>query len=262
MADHALKRIIQPWLAQLGAAKMNRHFNQPPVIIGGVGRSGTTLLLSMLSAHPGLYGIPHEVGMLTEWKKISKPDGKEAWHPYRMDRLYRYLLFRSIPESARRYCEKTPKNILWLEQILEYFNSNVKIIHLVRDGRDVMTSRHPERPGEYWIPVWRYLRDMQAGLKFDGHPSVMMVRYEDLILNYEPTIRGICEFIGEDSRPELLNWFDHTQIRQNRAWFRPLEKLHSNSIGKWKKPEYRDRVDEIMNNEQVAGIMRRLGYIF
>jgi len=261
VADNAIKRVIQPWLAQLGEAKLKKHFDRPPVLIGGCGRSGTTLLLSILSAHPGLYGIPHEVGMMTEWKKITGADHKERWHPYRMDRFYRYILFRPIPGSARRYCEKTPKNILWLEQILEYFNNDVKIIHLVRDGRDVMTSRHPERPTGYWIPIWRYIRDLQAGLRFDEHPSVYRVRYEDLILKYEPTIRAICDFIGEETRPELLNWFDHARVRQNRAWFRPVEKLHTNSVGKWQKPEYRDRVREIMADETVNLIMRRLGYI-
>ena len=31
-----------------------------PLIIGGCGRSGTTLLLSVLSAHPKVLAIPHE----------------------------------------------------------------------------------------------------------------------------------------------------------------------------------------------------------
>ncbi len=41
--------------------RLKNDFPDPPVIIGGCGRSGTTLLLSILASHPAILGVPEEL---------------------------------------------------------------------------------------------------------------------------------------------------------------------------------------------------------
>lgn len=251
------KKPLLPLINFLGRKKEKYKFSRESVIVGGCGRSGTTLLLAVLSAHPSLYAFPVEIAQFTEWTK----DGNGNEIPLRMDRMYRHLLTHKIPKQAERWVEKTPKNVLWFDKILNYFNNKVKIIHLIRDGRDVLTSRHPEDPNKYWVTFGRYIRDLNAGMKFMDHPKVLTVRYEDLIQNYKETITGICVFIGEEATDEILNWFDYASVRKNEAWFNKLERLHKKSIVKWNKPENAERLKNILNNEEIVRILKKLKYL-
>ncbi|MCB0306277.1 MAG: hypothetical protein KDI38_21130, partial [Calditrichaeota bacterium] len=57
------------------------------------------------------------------------------------------------------------------------------------------------------------------------------------------------------------SWFEHSDVRKNRAWFHPLKQLHPSSIGKWKQEKFRSRVAEIMRDGEVVKLLRELDYI-
>ena len=121
---NTFKRTINPLIFYCGKRKIERHFSSVPLLIGGCGRSGTTLLLSILSAHPSIYAFGYELSLFNHWIKDEKT-GKII--PERLDRFYRYVILRKIPPEAELWCEKTPRNVLFLKEIFEYFNNNVKI---------------------------------------------------------------------------------------------------------------------------------------
>src|SRR4051812_25647723 len=83
-------------------AKFN-EFRKAPIIIGGCPRSGTSLLLTILSAHPNIFTIQEEAwafydthdmaefsSFLDRWLWPRIPAGTEAYY--------------------HRWCEKTPGN--------------------------------------------------------------------------------------------------------------------------------------------------------
>ena len=160
--ENFLKRHIgNPMINALGRWKERRNFTRDPILIGGCGRSGTTLLLAILSAHPNIFAFSRELVAVVDWKPADNdPDSLE---PARLDRLYRELLWRRIPPSAQRWCEKTPRNVHHIDKILDFW-PNSRFFHIVRDPRDVLTSRHPTRPDEYWVSPERWVRDVRAGL--------------------------------------------------------------------------------------------------
>ena len=153
MALNLFKKISNPIINYLGKKKMKGRFQDMPIIIGGCGRSGTTLLLSIISAHPNIFAFPKEIGVFSEWHN-SNP---------RIDRLYRYVLVNSLPNEKNRWCEKTPGNVRHFDKILSYFNNKVKLIHIIRDGRDVMLSKHPKKPDSYWIFPVIWINDVKEG---------------------------------------------------------------------------------------------------
>ncbi len=86
-----------------------------------------------------------------------------------------------------------------------------RFLHIVRDGRDVALSHETYRYGgsntlecaERWV---RQLRiNMKMGAMLDPQ-RYRVVRYEDLILDSEATLRGICEFAGVDYSPAMLEY--------------------------------------------------------
>ncbi|MFW6026391.1 MAG: sulfotransferase family protein, partial [Candidatus Woesearchaeota archaeon] len=178
----------------------------------------------------------------------------------RLDRFYRYILFNKIPDDKDRWCEKTPANVRHFDKILSYYNNNVKLIHIVRDGRDVMLSKHPKKPNSYWVSPERWVSDVKAGLKFEDHPNVFTVKYENIILNYSEVMKDLCNFIGETFTDELKDWYANTVVKKNKAWDGKVKKLHSNSIAKYKNTSDKKRVKEIMSNEDVVSLLKKLNY--
>ena len=254
---------VNPLVVFIGQRKIEREFSKDPIIICGCGRSGTTLLLSILGSHPNIYAIPNELAVFNEWQDsicgLQKKNG--ARKIPRIDKLCRHMITHKIPSEAVRWCEKTPRNVRFIPEILGYMDNKVKIIHIVRDPRDVLLSRHPRSPERYWIPISRWVADVTFGLDFERHPQVLTVKYEDLVLSYEDSVQKICNFIEEDCVPQIYDWTDHTNVRKNTAWFGSVKKLDPSSIGKWKKEEHSERVEEIMSNPDVVRLMKKLGYI-
>jgi hypothetical protein len=262
MPNEFSKYVILPLINGLGQRRAKKLFSDVPIIIGGCARSGTSLLLSVLAAHPSILAIPTETGVFTSWKPVSGPKerGAPAHRPKHLDLIYRQFLGRTIPRTVTRFCEKTPTNVRHIERILGYFQNQVKFIHLLRDGRDVMTSIHPEDPKAYWVQPERWVRDVRAGLAFLASPQLLTIKYEDLVQQHEQTMRRVCDFLTIEYSDTLKSWYEHSDVRANRAWFHPLRQLHSSSIGKWKKEEYRSRVAEIMRDPEVVTLLSELDY--
>src|SRR4029079_19474635 len=101
-------------------------------------RAGTPLLLSMRSCHPHLLAIPNETAALCP-TAYELPDAPDLTAPFDLDDL-RDALACEIGPRVRRWMEKTPRNVLYFERILEELWPDARLINVVRDGRDVITS--------------------------------------------------------------------------------------------------------------------------
>ncbi len=251
-----LQRASYPVLFAAGRRCIDRRLTAPPIIIGGCGRSGTTLLLSMLSAHPHLFALPNETNAFLEW---DQPAGGGRGRP-RLDKLYFHALRNRIPARSRRFCEKTPRNVRHFDRILDYYGGQVVLIHLVRDGRDVVTSQHPTAPGHYWVTVERWVADTECGLAFRDHPRVLTLRYEDLITDHVAELRRICAFAEEPFVPQLESWHEHTRVRRNRAWSGPVKDVYRSSVKRWQRGDHRARLEQFLAHPRAAGLLRQLGY--
>lgn len=233
-----------------------RRFPRPPIFIGGAPRSGTTLLISILGSHPHIHAIDYETA---------------AFHPrYRPEKLVAALMFEPsgwrrlrVPAGKIRYCEKTPANIRHVDEIAALYRGRVRLINIFRDGRDVVTSRHPERPGEYWVPIKRWVRDVKFGLKAEGKGLALSVKYEDLVAQPEPTLRKLCDYLDEPFLPSLLEYHsadDGLSQMARTAWNHPPQAVNTHSLRKWERPEHRARVEEFYANTVAVDLLHRLGY--
>jgi hypothetical protein len=236
---------------------VRRQFHRPPILIGGCARSGTTLLLSILSSHPGIFVVPFETKCFSARGRIV-PD-PEA--PFRIGRFYRLLLSCEIPRSAHRWCEKSTKNVLTFGRIIDHFQGRVRLIHLVRDGRDVVTSRHPIDPSRFWVPPQRWIHDVSAGSVWEDHQAVLTVRYEDLVTDLDAQLSRLGDFLGEDFSTASETWHERATLRHSKNWFHDLLLPHSESIGRWQDPVHRTVVDELMAMPEAIRLLDRYGYV-
>lgn len=250
-----MKKIFIPLITAIGKKIEKRRFSCPPVYIGGCGRSGTTLLLSILSAHKDIFACPRE---LNPFENAYHADHTVTAPKYY--RIYRTLILQKIKPTANRYCEKSPANVRYIRLMDDFHRGNFRFIHIVRDGRDVILSRHPRGKQDYWVSPERWIRDVSAGLEFENHPSVFTIRYEDLVTRYTETIENICHFLDIPVSREILDWHKYTTIRKNNALHTSIESLNNTSIGKWARPENSKRVAELTGDERAAALLQRLQY--
>jgi hypothetical protein len=229
-----------------------------PIIIGGCGRSGTTLMLSILSAHPNIFSIPFETKVFSPRGTNNTIDcNKEIDTTF----LFQYLMHSGVFNAGLKWCEKTPKNIYYFQQIDDYFSGNFKFINMLRDGRDVVTSRHPCYPNEYWVSPERWLKDVNEGFKYKGHPNFITVKYEDLILDFDVTIRKIITFLEVDFNPALLEWYKHNKIKKANSIDGHIVELYKTSIGKWRNDEHEQVISKFLSSVEAISTMKNSGYM-
>jgi hypothetical protein len=220
---------------------------EAPIVIGGCGRSGTTLLLSILGAHPAVLAFPDEL---------------YAFYPYpfRLPLLIDALAPAQADAGWRRWCEKTPKNVRAFAAVHAAFDGDVRLIHIVRDGRDVVTSRHPNAEQHYYVDPERWVADVRAGLQHAD--KTLLVRYEDMVAEPETTLATICAYIGEPFDARLLEYEQHSSVRRNKAWEGgAAQPLHSARVERWRAPEHAARVDQFLATPGASELMAELGYL-
>lgn len=235
--------------------RLRRQFVDEPIILGGCPRSGTTLLLSILSAHPDIHAIPKETGVF----RYSRKARLLLEIKFNLNYFFG-AFFRNIKSGSKRWCEKTPGNVLYFKKLLKIFNNRVKMIHIIRDGRDVILSKHPTDKSRYWVEPEVWVDYVTKGLKFRDHPNVLTIKYEDLILSNKQVILEICQFLKLSPSEKILNWYENTHVRENNAWSGEVAPIFNNSIGKWKSDKYQERINYFFQNAAAVELLNELGY--
>jgi hypothetical protein len=112
----------------------------------------------------------------------------------------------------------------------------------------VILSRHPyDRDKQYNVEPHEWVNDVREGMRYKDRENYLTIQYESLIEDFQNTMAKVCDHLGIALTDEISNFYDHATVRRNPAYFTGLEKMHTNSIGKWKKSENRERVDEMLN---------------
>ena len=208
-------RLRQRRCRMAGFVSQERH-----IVMGGAPRSGTTLLRRLFDRHPEVcsgaetklfvpaafnldwlaeaYGIPS--ADLDSWRASSASQG--AFIDAFADRV-------KHDAGKDRWAEKTPMNIRNLDWIMPRW-PNASIVHIIRDGRDVVCSMR-QHPDWRWVDgSWqkvlvprsietyarRWLADTATGMAWRDDPRYVEVRYEDLVADPAGVLRGICDGIG------------------------------------------------------------------
>ena len=241
---------------------MNQHeFKSAPFFIVGAHRSGTTLLRLILNNHPHLavpfesvfipvfyknlreYGdlslkenlsrLIYDIGMLSRDKKGELVQDPEAILSLPISN-YAGLVDAIFMEYAerkgkRRWGDKTPSQVMELDILWKLF-PDCRVIHLVRDGRDVALSLRRISWGSAHIPRvaadWRWMTILGRKMGAFLGDHYLEVRYEDLVLKPEETLRRICAFLEEPYHEDLLRF----HVTAEKEMPSESMKWHQNSV--------------------------------
>ncbi len=228
-----------------------------PILVGGCGRSGTTLLQVIMDAHPDLCCVRESsifhLGKL-DTSKLANRLGLPIERVRELaDESPRHAQFveRVCGEYAARmhkprWADKSPRNVRRLGYIFKHF-PKARFVHLLRDGRDAACSlrTHPKYKridGELVeVGTWkrfegcaqRWQDDVHEGLAWRGHPGYLELRYEDLVSEPEQHLRTLFEFLGAPWTPDVLEYHRVDQRSHKDPGFE--KPLFRSSIGRWRE---------------------------
>ena len=112
-------------------------------------------------------------------------------------------------QNVSHYLEKNTWNILWFDELLEII-PDAKIVHIVRDPRDVISSFscQPWAPSSKVESAYIYQELMNSWAKVKLRiptESYLEIKLETLIEDPERTFKTICSFYGVSYNECLLN---------------------------------------------------------
>ena len=218
-----------------------------PIVVGSP-RSGTTLLRLMLDANSEL-AIPPETGFLTLAEKLTGKGDKlrekffkavvtysqpPSWPDFEIpeetfwnalteitsfnisDGFRTFYRLYASRHGKTRWGDKTPLYCQHLNAIRRVL-PEARFIHIIRDGRDAALSlrRMWFSPGweiETQASYWRdcVLAARRAGV---GRDDYLEVRYEELIVNTEETLKRVCTHSGLTYEEAMLSYYKRAPER-------------------------------------------------
>ncbi|MEO0375512.1 MAG: sulfotransferase [Cyanobacteria bacterium P01_A01_bin.17] len=213
-----------------------------PIFLVGCPRSGTTLLQQMLDAHPDVAIAPETFFMERFWLQrnrygplaqdssfhqllediIALPEfdemglspidfRKAAWQSERTYPAVFHLLLEQFSElsEAKVVGEKTPKHILHMEALLQFFPA-ARFIHIVRDPRAVATSwqQVPWSTGSLTgdTRVWRRYVTKTRYCSPLVKSVLLTLHYEQLVSQPERELHALCRFLDLEYQSAMMNY--------------------------------------------------------
>jgi Sulfotransferase family len=270
----------------------------PPFLIIGAQRSGTSLLSRILNEHPNI-AVPSESFFFNTFGPLRRFYGDlsleanrdrliddalstfkiREWRPPltreavvaeltepTLGGVFRALLDAwTATQGKRRWGEKTPQHVLHWDHVGAAL-PDAKIIHIVRDGRDVALGLIAARFGpattfraaERWLT---YVDSIEAVKAATTSERLHEIRYEDLLLEPERVLTGLCSFLGERYAKTMLDFhknadpYGHGYRSEHRNLHKPLMR---DRVGRWRR---RMSARDVRIFESVAGpALERYGY--
>ncbi|MFW6026547.1 MAG: sulfotransferase family protein [Candidatus Woesearchaeota archaeon] len=241
------------------------------IFIVGLGRSGTSLLQSILNAHTQIAFLP-ETHFLRKYVlsgKIKNKKGEAIKNILNNDlnfkraqippkeiiqnqkvvndgkRLFDNLCQLYLNRKGKKIIgDKDPRNLDYLKQLYKLY-PNGKFVHIKRDPRDIIVSRikaswsssypfilHPLIINAQYKKAIKLSKQIKNAFLYE-------IYYEKLINEPEEEVKKLCNFLDVNYENTMLNYTDSSKelVSENEMdWkketFKPILKKNYN---KWKK---------------------------
>jgi len=226
-----------------------------PIVVGGCGRSGTTLLYSILNSHSQLF-LGLETALFLAYNLDFAHLSRRTGMPLeKVQRLYReshcsavftkhILTDLMVSAGKSRWGEKSPVNVTNISGIFHRF-PNAKFVHCIRDGRDVACSLHKHHPG-LWkgatrgnktdIPweqcIERWCSQVQMGIGWRHDSRYYDLKYEDLIQNPQQTLSALLDWLDLPWDPQILDTALQDRVYSHAGIGQPI---NTAAMSRWKK---------------------------
>jgi len=240
-------------------------------------RSGSNFIVSLMNGHPQISGPPSShlfrlfglnahnyfptsnadnwqaftgdlvtarKNMLSEWETTLEAPELDAACPNRTIReALDYTYAKECRGDERLSFVKENYTYLVSEFLLANW-PDANFVYMVRDPRDVAASLVKmgtfggvKQAAQFWQ------RDQQESIhafrQIQSGGRALQIRYEDLVADTPNIAKKLCEHVGVDYDPGMLDYYkdDRTQLnaKRNHAWGNIAKPVIKDNFGKYKK---------------------------
>lgn len=243
--------------------------NIPMAFIVGCGRSGTTLLQTMMNSHPNIVSTPEcffvillypRFGKLTRWTEKDITEFADALYSmpgfalWLMDRetltgamrsvmdyadyvlmcKIVYYLMRKDKENVRVLVDKNPSNSLFTDKLLKIF-PEARFIHIIREPRDCVNAhikRFNKKNTFFLAWYWKGFNAAIEKVKQKGKDKFLTVLYENFVRETEQTMKGICQFLNVPFDEKIMqsNFSEMLLQYKDNKTFDRIKVVHGNLL--------------------------------
>ncbi len=237
-----------------------------PVFIVGFPRSGTTLVDRVLNCHPNIQVMeerPVLSGIQREIERMTGNDLKalanlttDQWRQLRTHYLSIAGQYTE-PGQGSLIVDKLPLNLIWAG-ICHWLFPEARFIFSIRHPCDVVLSCFMQsfvsnlaNSNFYTVEdgallydrvmdLWYHYRSV---LPIDCHPY----RYEDLVDDFEGTVRGILDFLEQPWHPDLMHFDQRARERGHvriPSYWQVSQPIYRSAHFRWQR--YRDQMADVL----------------
>lgn len=283
------RRNARPDLRQLAHAGcryanecgVNKDMNL--VLLVGCARSGTSILGELIASHPAVKYI-FEAHHIWELGGLGTNDSHRLTADHALPPIKKEVRdwFEAQSPGAATLVEKNPRNILRIPYVHEIF-PEARIVHILRDGRDVACSMVPGCGRNEWShlkpPGWRdffasyagaercaaaWKQIMEIGLDDLRQVPHLQIRYEDLVSHPVPVMRQVLAYMGLDLHPQVVAFCSRVADETANSYHAGVQDRwysndHRRRVGRWRENltlQEQAKIDTLL-----APLLSQLGYV-
>lgn len=248
------------------------------IYIIGVGRSGTSLLQSMLNAHPNIVFLPEtqflrkyvfkknsSINKKNNLQRLLERDEKFKVLDVNLDDLqnknaidiYQSVIKNYEQDNSLYVGDKDPRLLDYLPQLYE-LTPQSKIIHIIRDPRDVVLSRTKADWSKHWpffMHSYLYNAQLLRGSKIGKSvfkENFLEIYYEELLEHPDEILKKITSFLEVPYSDDMLDFGLSAKklVRKDEMQWKKetLGPLLSKNKNKWKTELTQYQVALIQSN--------------
>ena len=231
-----------------------------PIFLIGFPRSGTTLLDTILRSHPSIKVIEELPILENIIGKLSKNINGDFNKLKNINENLLTQLSNEYYENRTKiikqeddekiYIDKMPLNIVYTGEILRIF-PNAKFILTLRHPYDCVLSSfmQPFKINDAMANFLNledsanlYVKVMELWLKYLKSFSINFhsIKYENIVFDFDKTIRSIIEFLDLPWSENVLNFQDTAKNRSlinTPSYNQVVKPIYNKSVGRWKHYE-------------------------
>lgn len=252
-------------------SKTNVRHDATPIFIVGQPRTGTTLVDRVVSSHSQVHSAGEPVQLAMSLRAISGVRTKEFISAELIEKAKQV----SAAELARSYLtgvekvkgntpyfiDKFPMNFMLLGFIVKAF-PNARIIHVTRNPIDTCFAVYKQlfeevyphsydqtEMAEHYVMYQQLMAHWHAVMP----GKIIDIAYEDIVQDNHRSAQKLIKDLGLEWEDDCSAFEKNNTAVTTASAVQVREKVHSSSVGRWKK--YEQQLAPTLNILQNAGII-------